>query len=62
MANVTFFSILADLSVATHHHVLPPNDSWKAPQQEGDDAKQNYIDGVGKNNWGAGIPVADGIV
>ncbi|MBQ9396133.1 MAG: hypothetical protein IJU23_11565 [Proteobacteria bacterium] len=62
MANVTFFSILADLSVATHQHVLPPNDSWKAPQQEGDDAKQNYIDGVGKNNWGAGIPVADGIV
>lgn len=62
MANVTFFNILADLSVASHQHVLPPKDSWKAPQQEGEETKQNYIDGVGKSNWGAGIPVADGIV
>ncbi len=62
MPNVTFFKILADLSVASKQHKLPPEDSWKAPQNEGEETKNNYINGVEKQKWGAGVEVADGII
>lgn len=48
--------------MASHQHVLPPKDSWKAPQNEGKETKDNYTNGVGQEKWGAGFNVADGIV
>ena len=62
MANVTFFKILADLSFASKQHVLPPKDSWKAPQNEGKEKKDNYTNGVGNSKWGAGVDIADGVI
>lgn len=62
MPNVTFIKVLADLSMATKQHVLPPKDSWKAPQNEGKESKDNYTNGVGSEKWGAGFDFADGIV
>ena len=62
MSNVSFFPILADLSVASHQHKMPPKDSWKPPQEKGEDSKNNYVNGVGDKNWGPQYPVADGVI
>ncbi|MBQ9244409.1 MAG: hypothetical protein IJ165_14525 [Proteobacteria bacterium] len=62
MANVTFIKVLADLSVASKQHVMPPKDSWKAPAAKGFEEAKNYHDGVGASNWGQGYPAADGLV
>ncbi|MBO5752233.1 MAG: hypothetical protein J6S69_00900 [Proteobacteria bacterium] len=62
MSNVSFIKILADLSVASHQHVLPPKDTWKAPQNDGQESKDNYVNGVEQAKWGMGFEVADGIL
>ncbi len=62
MANAIFFPVLADLSMASHQHVLPPADSWKAPQQEGKERKDNYVNGVTQSKWGMGYDFADGFM
>ena len=62
MSTVKFFPILADLSVASKQHKLPPDDSWKAPQTEGSERKDNYVKGVEQAKWGTGVESADGVV
>jgi len=62
MSTVSFFSILADLSVASKQHKMPPKDSWKPPQNKGKESKDNYTKGVGESNWGPQYPVADGVI
>ena len=62
MSNVKFFPILADLSVAGKQHKLPPEDSWKAPQNGGVEATGNYVNGVSMANWGMGVESADGVM
>ena len=62
MSNVKFFPILADLSVAGKQHKLPPEDSWKAPQNGGLEATGNYVNGVQMTKWGAGVESADGVM
>lgn len=61
MPNVKFFPILADMSVASKQHKLPPEDSWKAPQEEGFETTGNYVNGVQSTKWGMGIEAADGV-
>jgi len=48
--------------MASHQHKMPPADSWKAPQDKGDEARDSYVKGVKQENWGVGFPAADGIV
>ena len=62
MSTVSFIKILADLTMATGHHMMPPKDNWKAPQDKGEDSKNNYTNGVGPNNWGPGYPFGDGLI
>ena len=62
MSTVSFIKVLADLTMATGQHKMPPKDNWKSPQSGGPEAKQNYVNGVGQANWGVGYPVADGIL
>ena len=62
MSTVSFIKVLADLTMASGLHKMPPKDNWKPPQSAGPEAKQNYINGVGQSNWGVGYPVADGIL
>ncbi len=62
MPNVSFIKILGDLIVASKQHKMPPKDSWKPPQNEGKESKDNYQTGVGDSNWGPGYPAADGIM
>ena len=64
MANLTLipFYVVADLTVASHQHKMPPEDSWKRPQDKGQEEADNYKRGVTDSMWGPGIPAADGIV
>lgn len=62
MSSASFITALADLTMASGQHHMPPNDDWKSPLNEGGKTKENYINGVGKDQWGMCIPVADGIV
>ncbi len=61
MTTVNFIKVLADLSVASKQHMMPPKDSWKAPQTKSKDDRDNYAQGVGYANWGQGYPAADGV-
>lgn len=58
---MTPYYAVADLSVASHQHKMPPEDSWKRPQT-GEKGEENYKRGVGESMWGAGISSADGFV
>ena len=62
MSNVSFFSILADLSFASKQHKMPPKDIWKPPQNKGKESKDNYVTGVGRDKWGPMYPAADGVI
>ena len=62
MSTVSFIKVLADLTMASGRHKMPPKDNWKAPQDKDEDTKNNYIKGVGEQNWGPGYPVADGLI
>ena len=62
MSTVSFIKVLADLTMATGMHMMPPDDNWQSPQEKDEDTKNNYINGVGQGNWGPGYMFADGIV
>lgn len=62
MPSVNFFKVLADLSVASKQHKMPPQDSWKSPIVKGKQEREDYVRGVGMGKWGPQYPAADGIV
>ena len=45
MSTVSFIKVLADLTMATGMHKMPPKDNWKAPQDKDEDTKNNYVNG-----------------
>lgn len=55
------FYAIADLTVASHQHKMPPEDSWKRPQDGGQEEEDNYKRGVTDRMWGPSV-VADGFV
>lgn len=55
------FYAIADLTVASHQHKMPPEDSWKRPQDGGQEEEDNYKRGVTDRMWGPSV-AADGIV
>ena len=55
------FYAIADLTVASHQHKMPPEDSWKRPQDGGQEEEDNYKRGVTDRMWGPSV-AADGFV
>ena len=45
------FYAIADLTVASHQHKMPPEDSWKRPQDGGQEEEDNYKRGVTDRTW-----------